>query len=89
MTIDAVVEVTFSTLTLASNGIADCSRMEFRIAGSIGESKCGVDSVGGIFFGVLGGSTAAGKAELAPPALVFELFGSGGGDSENDCESES
>ena len=69
--------------------MADCSRMELRIAGSIGEPNCGVDSVDGVFFSVLGGSTGGGNAGIATPVVVFELFGSGAGGSENDCESES
>ena len=69
--------------------MADCSRMELRIAGSIGESNCEADSVDGIFFSGLGGSTDGGNAGIATPAVGFELFGSGGGGSENDCESKS
>ena len=89
MTMEAEVEVTFSTPTLESSWIADCSRMELRIAGSIGESNCGAGSASGVFFGALGGTAGGGSAGIAAPAVVLGLFSSGGGGSENDCESES
>ena len=69
--------------------MADCSRMELRIAGSIGESNCGVDSVNGISFGGPGGGKGDGNAGIADLAVVIGLLGSGGGCSENDCESGS